>query len=124
MFSCVIPYLRPLIAAYERNGLSSRRPSSKAMESISQGSSAAPERWQHQASIQYPDATGFVRFDLCNPRFNEAQEEDRITSMLIGSDGHEMGIRKTVKIELKDFEANDLPLEPSAKAYTASGAVI
>lgn len=103
IFSCVIPYLRPLITAYERDGLSSKHGSSyKATGPSSQNSRRDSRPPQQQPSFNHTNAARTAGFDLRNQA--GVSEEDGVMRVSRGSGRSNGGIEKTVKVELKDYE--------------------
>ncbi|KAL1600820.1 hypothetical protein SLS60_007208 [Paraconiothyrium brasiliense] len=121
IFSCVIPYLRPIITAYERDGMSSKSCSSRITEPFSLSLRMEPRR---QSSLHHPEAARTIGFDLRNPSLSPAErDEDSITRMSRGSGRGMGGIEKTVKIELKEDESAS-PRPAPHQQKVASGATV
>ncbi|KAL5434617.1 hypothetical protein PMIN05_007697 [Paraphaeosphaeria minitans] len=103
IFSCVIPYLRPLITAYERDGLSSKHGSNcKVSHPSSNSSKMEPRPPQRQPSFHHPDLVHTVGFHLSNQA--GLSDGDDITRVSRSSGRSSGGIQKTVEVELKDHE--------------------
>lgn len=104
VFSCVIPYLRPLITAYETDGLSSKNGSKRTSLPSSQGSKKELRLPQRQASLNLADGVRIEEQDL-GPL--EKKVETRNQDGTAGASRHGEkdsggGIKKTVKVEWND----------------------
>jgi hypothetical protein len=117
IFSCIIPYLRPLVTAYERDGLSFKHGSSYKATSSSQGSRMEPRPPQGQSSSHHIDAAHETRFYL---RSSEPKAEVGDENSMMRAARCSGGIQKTVKVELKNHEPT---VQESTPAKEDAGAV-